>query len=158
MHLFTVEQTESWQQAILSNAAKQNALDELCWFVQMILPPPPKSMARKMTQKQREDYRFRTACAPRDWIPYIPVGCDPISSRQAAEVLAAIFAAHNAPDLKFAPALCLSADLAKQKSYEFGREWDHVCSRCGGVFASTVPNEVPVCAGCAVVLYRMAMY
>lgn len=158
MHLFTVEQTESWQQAILSNAAKQNALDELCWFIQMILPPPPKSMARQMTQKQREDYRFRTACAPRDWIPYIPVGCDPISSRQAAEVLTAIFAAHNAPEVKFAPALCLSADLAKQKSYEFGREWDHVCSRCGGVFASTVPNEVPVCAGCAVVLYRMAMY
>lgn len=158
MHLFTVEQTESWQRDILAGAAQRNELHELAWFIQMILPPPPKSMARKMTQQQREDYRFRTACAPRDWIPYIPVGCDPISSRQAAEVLAAIFAAHNAPEVKFAPALCLASDLAKQKSYEFGREWDHVCSRCGGVFASTVPNEVPVCAGCAVVLYRMAMY
>lgn len=157
MHLFTAEQTELWQRDFIANAAQRNKLHELCWFIQMIVPLS-KAQARTMTQQQRLDYRYRTACAPKDWIPYVPIGSDPAASRYEAEILAALFAAHNAPEIKFAPALCLATDLSTQKCYEFGRPWDHVCSRCGGVFASTVPNEVALCGGCCTELYRMAMY
>jgi len=157
MLLFTTEQTESWQRDIIAGAAQRKALHELAWFIQMIVPLP-KSLARTMTQQQRLDYRYRTACAPRDWIPFIPLGSDPAASRYEAEILAGIFAAHNAPEIKFAPALCLMEELTTQKCYEFGQPWDHVCSRCGSVFASTVPNEVALCGGCCTTMYRMAMY
>jgi len=157
MLLFTNEQTESWQRAIIAGAAQRKALHELAWFIQMIVPLP-KGLARTMTQQQRLDYRYRTACAPKDWIPYVPIGSDPAASRYEAEILAGIFAAHNAPEIKFAPALCLATDLSTQKCYEFGRPWDHVCSRCGSVFLSTVPNEVALCEQCCTGLYRMAMY
>lgn len=155
--LFTTEQTESWQRDVLADAARRNGLHELAWFIQSILPLS-KAQARTMTQQERLDYRYRTACAPGKWIPYVPVGCDPAASRCEAEILAAIFTAHNPPGIKFTPALCLSADLKRQQTYEFGRDWDHICNRCGAVFQSSVPNEVAVCGECCSALYRMAMY
>jgi hypothetical protein len=157
MQLFTNVQTESWQRDIIAGATKVNDLASLCWFVQMILPPPSKAVAKTMTQQERIDYRYRTACAPGLWIPYIPVGDSPEASRAEAEILAGIFAYSNAPHVKFAPALCLTADIEKQCSYVYGRTWDHVCSRCGIVFTSTLPNETRICINCNYHFYRMAM-
>lgn len=155
--LFTTEQTESWQRDILIGAAQRNELHELAWFIQMILPLS-KAQARTMTQRERIDYRYRTACAPGQWVPYIPVGDDPAVSRCEAEILAAIFAAANPPTIKFTPALCLIDDLAQHSHYEYGSEWDYVCGRCGGIFTSTLPYEAPLCEQCCQFLYRMAMY
>lgn len=157
MRLFTQIQTESWQNETIKAFARTNELNQLCWFVQMICPPPPKSLARTMTQQQRQDYRYRTACAPRDWIPYVEIGTDPIASRAEVEVLAGIFAYSNNPEIKFVPALCMVADVATQHSYAYGKEWDHVCNRCGSVFLSTLPNEVAICNQCDKYLYRMAL-
>jgi hypothetical protein len=157
MQLFTAIQTESWQRDIIDGATQANDLASLCWFIQMILPPPSKAMARTMTQQERIGYRYRAACAPGLWIPYIPVGDNPEASRAEAEILAGIFAYSNVPEIKCAPALCLTADAEKQCSYVYGRNWDHVCNRCGTVFVSTIPNEVRICAGCNHHFYRMAM-
>lgn len=156
MRLFTTLQTESWQHAMIATFARTNDLDKLCWFVQMIVPLP-KNMARTMSQQERTDYRYRTACAPNDWIPYIPIQDDPFISKTYAEILTAIFIAHNAPEYKFAPALALVGELACKKCYAFGREWDHVCAQCGSVFLSTIPNEVEICGLCNQHLYRMAL-
>lgn len=147
MQLFTTEQTESWQFQMLDMAGKANGLDTLCWFIQMILPPPPKPLARTMTQQERQSYRYRTACAPSDWVPIVRIGSDPKRSRIDAELLAGLFAAHNRDGVKFAPALALTADLQQVKHYEFGDPWDCVCSLCGSVFPGTVP-DVDICEMC----------
>lgn len=156
--LFTQQQNEGWQREILANAAKVGELRTLIWFVQMILPPPPKSMARTMTQAERQSYRYRTACWPGSWVPYVEVAPDPVLSRIDAELLAGLFAAKNPATMTFVPALALRSELAAIRHYEYGREWDLVCSRCGGVFATTDPVAVRLCAGCEYRLYRMAMY
>lgn len=146
MRLFTTQQTESWQNAMLDTYAKAGALHDLCWFVQMIFPPLTKAQARGMSQQERQDHRYRTACWPKDWVPIVRVA-DPALSRVDVEVLVAFFAAAN-EQVKFAPALGLVSDLATLKHYEFGSEWDCVCSLCGMVFGCTVP-DVDICDGCA---------
>lgn len=156
--LFTSQQNEGWQRDILAGAAKVGELRTLVWFVQMILPPPAKSAARTMTQAERQAYRYRTACWPGEWVPYVEVTPDPLRTRIDAEMLAGLFAANNPPAYTFAPALALRTDLATVKAYEYGQAWDLVCSRCGNVFADTNPNALRLCAGCERRLYRMAMY
>jgi hypothetical protein len=158
MHLFTNVQTESWQRDIIAGAAKVNDLASLCWFVQMVMPPPSKALAKSMTQQERIDHRYRTACAPRDWIPYVKMGNDPATSRIRAELLTMFFIADNDPAIRFYPALALTKDVRGKKCYEFlEMTWDHVCSRCGSVFVSTDPDEVAICRGCNYHFYRMAM-
>lgn len=156
--LFTAQQNESWQREILAGAAKAGELNTLVWFVQMILPPPPKSAARTMTQAERQAYRYRSACWPSEWVPYLEVAPDPERTRIDAELLAGLFAAQNPPAYAFIPSLALRADLTTVKAYEYGQAWDLVCSRCGNVFADTNPNALRLCAGCERRLYRMAMY
>lgn len=158
MQLFTTQQTESWQQATIAAFARTSELDELCWFVQMVMPSPSKSLAKTMTQEQRIDYRYRTACAPRDWIPIVSMGKDPASSRIRAELLTMFFIADNEPSIRFYPALALTKEVQGKKCYEFlETTWDHVCSRCGNVFVSTDPDELRICLNCHHHFYRMAM-
>jgi hypothetical protein len=147
MKLFTVEQSPSWQQEAIKLYRREGKLDKLCWFVQMVLPPPPKSVSRKMTQEDRVNYRYRTAAAPKEWIPYVPLGDDPERSRQMIEMLAAIFAYSNPPQIKFVAALCSTEELLTQQVYEFGKEWDCVCGVCGQVFGCSVP-DVDICEVC----------
>jgi hypothetical protein len=153
---FTLQQTEGWQRDVLAAAADD--LTSLVWFIQLIMPHPPKSVARTMTQAQRQDYRYRTACWPGSWVPYIEVAPDPTLTRIDAELLAGLFAAKNPSTMTFAPALALRAEVTAVKSYEYGQPWDLVCSRCGGVFTTVDPVAMRLCAGCEYRLYRMAMY
>lgn len=156
--LFTAQQTEGWQAEIIAGATKANGLDTLVWFIQLIMPPLPKSVARTMTQAERQSYRYRTACWPGAWVPYLSVAPDPRLTRIEAEMLAGLFAAKNPATMTFVPALALRSELATVRSYEFGSEWDLICSRCGGIFATTDPVAVRLCAECEYRLYRMAMY
>jgi hypothetical protein len=157
MRLFTVQQVPSWQKAILDQASRSGELGALVWFVQMVLPAPPKSAARTMTQAEREAYRYRTASWPGAWVPYVEVAPDPVRSRVDAELLAGLFAAANPRSVTFVPALALREELAAVQHYEYGREWDHVCSRCGTVFQSPLAWTPKICAGCEHGFYRMAM-
>lgn len=152
---FTLQQTERWQWDLLATV---DNLHQLVWFIQMILPPPPKSLARTMSQAERLAYRYRTACWPGDWVPYLEVAPDPRRSRSDAELLTGLFAANNPPTVTFVPALALRSELATVKHYEFGREWDVVCSRCGSVLPTTDPNALRLCADCEHRLYRRALY
>lgn len=156
MRLFTQQQTEGWQQEILAGAAHLNDLGSLVWFVQMICSLT-KAQRRTLTPAQQQALRYRTARWPGEWVPYVPVAPDPALSRIDAELLAGLFAAGNDPTVTFVPALALRTELASVRHYEFGEPWDHVCSRCGGVFASVVAEETPLCRPCVEALYRMAM-
>lgn len=146
MRLFTTQQTESWQNEMLHAYGKAGALHDICWFVQMIFPPLTKAQARGMSQQERQEHRYRTACWPGDWVPIVRV-TDPDLSRVDIEILVAFFVAANRPDVKFAPALGLVSDLTTLKHYEFGHEWDCICSQCGAVFRWTVP-DVDICDRC----------
>lgn len=158
MKLFTQQQTPLWQRDYLAAAARHGDLSSLVWFIQMIMPPLSTAQRRTMTQAEQQDYRYRTACGPGAWVPYVEVAPDPERSRIDAELLAGIFAAYNPAEIAFVPALCLRTELVAVKSYEWGSEWDHVCSRCGNVFTSTVAFLTPLCMPCVQRLYRMAMY
>jgi hypothetical protein len=156
MHLLTQQQTPAWQQAILAGATQANELSDLVWFVQMIVPLT-KAQRRTQAPAQQQAHRYRTACWPGAWVPYLPVAPDPMRSRIDAELLAGLFVAANPATATFAPALGLRSELATVQHYEFGQPWDLVCSRCGAVFGSTVPTALRLCAGCEYRLYRMAM-
>lgn len=155
--LFTQQQTEGWQREIIAGAVKVGDLRPLIWFIQMIVPLS-KAEARTMTQAERQAHRYRAACWPSSWVPYVEVAPDPARTRIDAELLAGLFAAKNPQNITFVPALALRTDLEAVRHYEYGSEWDLVCSRCGGVFTTVDPVAVRLCAGCEYRLYRMAMY
>jgi len=146
MRLFTMQQTESWQDEMLRAYGKAGALHDICWFVQMIFPPPTKAEARRMTQQERQEHRYRTASWPGNWVPIVPVAPCPETSRAEIEILVTLMVCVD-PTVRLSPALGLVSDLTTLKHYEFGSEWDCICSQCGAVFRWTVP-DVDICGEC----------
>lgn len=128
-----LHQTYGWQREVIRKAQQRGELHTLCWFVQgeRELSRPQR---RGMTPVQIVNAQYCVGAAPGNWTPYIPVGHQPWASREWADMLAQMFNASN-DEWKFSPALCLWSELVKMRlKYEFGDDWDCICSVCGAVF------------------------
>lgn len=114
---------------ILSQNA--NRLANLLWCIEVRWPSN-----RTPTGKTQ----LVIASHPGRWMPMIRVGCDPMISRDYAEMLLEFFKLSNKGNgLEFGLGLVDDARLADDvAAYEWGKvEWDCVCKLCGGVFQST---------------------
>lgn len=116
-------QSRSFQRRVVEAAQAQGLLGDLFWYVEIEIGYG----------------RYAPACWPGVWVPVLPVGEDWEASSHVADVLAQIFAWHNAGrGLVFRAALTNGEALAESGAtwYVWGEEGppiDRVCGVCGAV-------------------------
>ena len=127
-------QSKSFQRRILDGAKRQHELHRLYWLVEIRWP---LSAVKGRTSLEKEAKRYTNACHPERWVPAIPVGPCPETSRHWAEMLCALFASSNrGRGMDFYPALADLDTLAGAPWYIYGEGLptrDQVCERCGGI-------------------------
>lgn len=114
-------QTKTWQRKILDQA-KADGYTDLYWYIEMAWSG---------------NQRHAPACHPGAWVPVVPVGPDPVASRNIADMLAHLFALSNEKWLTFAAALTSTEALVQTgcRHYLWFEDipLDAVCSICGCV-------------------------
>lgn len=131
-------QTRTWQRKILEQASRDNYAG-LYWYIEW----------------QLGYNNYASAAAPGKFVPVVPVGPDPETSRHWAHLLAELFRVSNPPGSSFEPALTSIEVLATVPWYVWGETpiVDVVCALCGSVeqvdCELLAMSPAWVCAACA---------
>lgn len=141
-------QSRTFQKEVLRKATKDGSLHELFWMVEMFLP-----------------IRYgggHAAAKYKDGVPVVPVGDDPASSAEIAELLRWQFEDSNrGRGVTFSLALTSSEAMRKTGAacYVWGEERtepdtiDNICPECGQV-RTTLYDQLWGCCGWSQVLRR----
>lgn len=134
-------QTKKSLDRILAGAQAAGDLGGLYWFAEMRVSPSLSGHKQHII----------AACAyPIGWVPVVPVGEDPATSRHYAEALLECLKTGNRGRLlEFGLALT-NREIVESgfQIYEWGEmRWDCICVECGAVWQSTTAHE-ELCGGC----------